>query len=314
MKLMFIIICLLFTLSSHCQKIEKFFDYKWNETVLQYARFFSLIEKTDSGWHRRDYFVHERLLQKDGMYTDSACKLPNGYFKSYHANKQLQSSGNYVNGKRDGLWLQFYQNGMIKDSTTFSNGNPVGTSLKWHRNGFISDSAVYISDGSGLCISWFDDGTPSSAGRLTPRLNEYGKWVYFHKSGKRSSEAIYNDGKLAEVKYFDEEGNIITDTSNRNKGSAFPGGLPAWQKYLQNSLYFPSSVKITNSDKAVVVVDAAIDENGKVCEVEVSSSFHPVFDKIALQVVNKSRDWIPALHHNRRVKSYIRQAITFMQE
>jgi outer membrane biosynthesis protein TonB len=112
--------------------------------------------------------------------------------------------------------------------------------------------------------------------------------------------------------YYDEQGGV-TDTVNKDRPASFPGGLKAWQKYLEKKLYFPPQYKFVNRDKAIVVVDAVIDEEGNVTDVAVSTPFHPAFDKIAVEVVRKSPQWQPAIIHNRKLRHKIRQGVYFSQ-
>lgn len=298
------------TLGAYCQ-IEKFLDYKDRETDITHARFYVNIIKTDSGWLRNDYFIRERKLQMSGLYQDSTCKIASGTFYYFHSNGQLQSTGHYVDGKKDGLWIGYYSNGMINDSTHYNRDRPVGTSLRWHRNGFLSDSSVFNGDGNAVKVSWFDDGSVSAAGRFSAGYKENGKWKYFHKNGKVSAEEIYESGRLVDRKYFDENGNPEADTTSKDRRSDFPGGPKAWLKYLDKKGYFPPQYTITNADSVTVVVRAEIDEDGKVDDVEIVVPFNPSFDDIVKRVLQKSPPWIPAIHHNRKVKSYITQPVTF---
>jgi len=295
------------------QKIEKYYDYLWHETELKYARFYMLLEKTDSGWHRKDFFMHGLTLQMDGWYEDSATKVASGYFTYAYPNRRVEMTGRYVHDKKQGLWLTYYPDGMMSDSTVYDNGEPVGTSLGWHHNGYPSDSAVYKADGSGVEVSWFDNGNPSSAGMLAAGYKKNGKWQYFHKNGNISAVELYDHDKLVDKQYFEEDRSPAKDTSSKAEDARFPGGLSAWGNYLSRHLYFPPQYEIVNSDKAVVVVSATIDEDGKIQDAYVSTPFYPEFDKIALDVIRRSPNWIPARNHHRKVKYEIRQPVTFSQ-
>lgn len=301
-------------MQASAQKIEKYYDYQWREISPENARFLGIITKTDSGWHRQDYFIQERMLQMDGVYEDSDCKVPNGLFNYFYPDGRLQHSGHYVHGEKNGLWLSFHSNGMMNDSTSYNSGHKTGTSYGWYENGFPSDSAVWNNDGSGVEVAWFDNGNPSYAGKYSAGDgNKNGKWQFFHRNGRLSASELYKDGKLISKQYFDEQGNE-TDTINRDRPATFPGGIKAWQKYLEKKLYFPSQYKLVNADKAVVVIDATIDEEGNVINVDVSTPFHPAFDKIAVEVVSKSPQWQPAIQHNRKLRYRIRQAVFFAQD
>ncbi|THU40790.1 hypothetical protein FAM09_01370 [Niastella caeni] len=313
MKPILALLPLIFSLKTFAQKIEKYYDFQWKETKPATARFYGTIEKTDSGWHNRDYFIQEQMLQMDGTFEDSACKIRNGHFRFYHPNGNLQTSGRYVHNKRDGLWLSYHYNGMMSDSTTYNNGQKIGACYGWYENGYLSDSSFYNADGSGVGVAWFSNGNPSYSGRYSAGEKKNGKWIYFHRNGKVSATEFYKDGALADKQYFDEQGGLA-DTANKDRKASFPGGPQAWQKYLVKKLYFPTQYKLVNGDKAIVVVEAIIDEEGNVTEVTVNTPFHPAFDKIAVEVVRKSPQWEPAIQQNRKLRYKIRQPVFFAQE
>lgn len=308
------ILLLLLTCPAFSQKLERYYDYRGKETDIKYARFYSMIEKTDSGWHRKDFFMRGLSLHMDGWYEDSACKKASGPFIYAYPNKMVQSRGRYLAGKKQGLWLTYYPDGFMTDSVIYNNGKPTGTRIRWHRNSYTSDSSVYQPDGSGVEVAWFDNGNPSSAGMLAAGFKQQGRWKYFHKNGQVSAVELYENGKLMEKQYFGEDGSSTTDTANNDRAAEFPGGMKAWGNYLVRHLYFPTQYKLVNSDKAVVVISAIIDENGKVEDAYVDTPFYPEFDKIALDAVRNSPKWLPARNHNRNIKYYIKQPVAFSQQ
>ncbi len=310
-----ILLVFLFSItSSIAQKTEKFYDYNWKECEPSMARFYSTIEKTDSGWLHNDYFIHEQKLQMRGLYEDAEGKVKNGVFYFYHPNGELQSVNRYVHGKPDGLLLAFHTNGSLRDSTMYRMGVPTGLGLSWTSDGFLSDSTFMNEDGSGTRVHWFDNGVPSHAGRYSAGMKMHGKWVYYHINGQVSSLETYDAGKLMDKQYFDEKGIEIKDTTNRDHAASFPGGNKAWVEFIHKRAYFPENFTIVNGDRAVVVISFVIDENGDMAEVFTTTPFYPAFDRIAEKAVKASPKWIPAVSHNRRVRSYFRQAVTFAQE
>ncbi len=312
--LLLALLCSLSFAASYCQKTERYYTYQWHDTDAVNARFYSLTEKTDSGWRRRDYYMHSLYTQMEGLYADSACKIPSGYFHYWYPNRFIEYMGRYVKGKRQGLWLSFYSNGMMSDSTVYEAGRPIGTRESWYRNGYMRDSAVYNADGSGTLVSWFDDGFPASAGRYGPGSKPFGRWKYFYRDGPASALETYDaEGKIVDKQYFDRQGNPQTDTASKDKAAQFPGGQKAWAHYLNKALYFPSDWKFTNGDEAAVVVEATVDEEGKVVDAEVIIPFYPDFDKIALDALRKCPIWTPAFQHNRAVRYEIRQPVIFSQ-
>ena len=301
------------TITSAAQRTEKFYDYQWRTVPVGKARFYSLIEKDGDRYHRLDYFIQENKLQMNGYYTDSNCNIKQGDFQYYHPNGRLEIKSSYVNNKLNGGYLSFYNNGMMNDSSFYSNGDIIGNSFGWHPDGTMEDSTVMNEDGSGVTVTWHDNGVPSSAGYFAPGRERRGTWQYFHYNGKSSAKEQYDKGKMIEKKYFDENGIGENDTASTDREVSFTGGSKAWMKYVSKHAYFPDGWRIVNTDAVVVVVSATINEEGKVTDAYVSSPFHPSFDQIALKMMRSSPRWIPAIAHHRKIKSYIRQPITFQE-
>ena len=312
MKVFITAVLLIFCTYLFGQTIEKYYTYNWKECNTDEARFYSTIQNTDSGYVRKDYFLHERSMQMMGKYKDKECKVKDGYFHYYHPNRMLDAIGKYENNEKEGLWLHSYPAGSLMDSGVYSKGNIIGTYLSWHSNGFMRDSFVINEEGKGVQITWFDNGNISSAGFVVNYSN-YGTWKYYHKNGQVSFKKTYQNKVVVDKQYFNESGEIIIDTTNKDRDAAFPGGNKAWVKYLLKQIYFPSQFKIVNADQAVVVVNFTINEDGKLEDVEVSTPFYPDFDKIAKNAIMKCPGWLPAINDNRKVKSMMRQPITFAQ-
>lgn len=313
-KIMIAFVTIFFTSVLPAQTIEKYFDFQWKECEANMARFYGVIQHTDSGWVRHDYFLREKKLQMKGLYKDSGCTFAIGQFYFFHANGNLKSMGRYKDNKKEGLWVGYYSNKNMSDSTVYVEGEPTGTAMRWYNSGYISDSTVYNDDGSAVSVSWFEGGPLSEAGRLSPAHNLHGKWQFFHRNGKLSASELYDNGRLIDRKYFSENGAAMTDTTDKTHPALFAGGLPGWQKYLAKSLYFPSGYVFTNGDRASVVAEFTIDENGEIKDIELPTPFHFAFDDIVMKVLKTSPKWEPAMNHNRKVRNLHRQAINFRQE
>jgi antitoxin component YwqK of YwqJK toxin-antitoxin module len=296
---------------SIAQTVEKYYDYKWKECKPNEARFYSVVTKTDSGYIKKDFFIHENSLQMTGKYEDIDCKVPNGYFYWFYPNKKIKTHGQYIHDKKDGLWLSFHENQTIKDSTVFENGNMKGASLSWYPNGYTQDSTRIFDDSSSVRIGWFDNGNPSYAGYFNTFKRETGVWKYFHSNGNLSCKIRFDDGKLIKKEYFDENGKLQSDTTDKDRIASYPGGESAWLKHLSKTCYFPVQFEIVNADKAVVVVEFSIDDDGKIGDIMVSTPFYPAFDSIAVNAIKNSKRWNPGIDHNREIKYHYIQAIVF---
>jgi len=303
--------CFIISLAASAQKTHLFFDYRWKRCSPVEARFFSVIEKTDSGWLRLDHFMGSNTLQMQALYADSACTIQNGSCYYFHANGNASAMGRLLNNKEEGIYTRYHSNGMIADSALYLHGIPVGSRMLWHRNGYMSDSIYHANDSMDIKISWFDDGAISGAGYL---LNGklHGKWKYYHRNGNLSGEVIYDKDSTLSGTYLNEDGSAETNDKNANKEATFKnGGTKGWRNYLEKNLTWPGQYEFTNGTLAVVLVAMTIDELGKVEDVEMLIPFHPEFDKVALKVLRNSPAWLPAMQHNRKVKRTFSQPVSF---
>jgi TonB family protein len=239
------------------------------------------------------------------------CEVKNGRFAFYHANGVLQSSGKYIQNKKEGLWKSFQNNGLMADSTVYSTGKQIGKSLSWYPNGYPRDSTALNADRSGVHVSWFDNGFPAAAGRYSSDMKQNGKWKYFHRNGMVSSIEIYEESRLINKQYFNEKGEMLNDTTNTDRPAQFIGGKEAWLKFVSKQIYFPDGYKIVNADGVKVVVTFTVNENGEIENVFTSVPFEKMFDEIAEKAIRKSPKWIPAIEHNRKVKQEFQQPVNF---
>jgi hypothetical protein len=64
---------------------------------------------------------------------------------------------------------------------------------------------------------------------------------------------------------------------------------------------------------AIVEVEFTINEESKIENIFVTNPFYPAFDRIVENLVSRSPMWLPAISHNRKVKSVLRLPANFTQ-
>jgi TonB family protein len=313
MKLVVTLSFCIFSFCLQAQKKETFYDYQWKPCSPTEARFYSVLEKTDSGWFRNDYFIGNKTLQMQALFEDEECKIYNGRCIYFHANGIPQTVGVKHHNREEGPYVHYYSNGIMADSAFYHDGVPVGSHMKWHRNGFMSDSIYHANDSMDVQIGWFDDGAFAYAGYLL-HGKLYGKWKYYHHNGSVSAEELCNNGNILTKTYYGEDGTPVTNPVKNDRDIVFKNGEQAWQEYLRKNLYWPRNLVFSTGTMAVVVIEFTVNEQGKVENEEVVIPFHPEFDRIALRVIQNSPVWTPRVAHNRKVKTLVRQAVTFQQE
>ena len=113
---------------------------------------------------------------------------------------------------------------------------------------------------------------------------------------------------------------IETKESNYNKiftavqiPAEFPGGVPAWVRYLERNLNRDLPVeKKAPSGKYTVTVSFIVDKNGGISEIKAENDPGYGTAEEAVRVIKKGPSWKPATQNGRNVTSRISQTIVFM--
>jgi len=91
--------------------------------------------------------------------------------------------------------------------------------------------------------------------------------------------------------------------------SMYPGGLPAWQRFLNRNLKYPQQA-FDDGVQGFVTVQFIVDKEGNVSDVEAVSGPQELRAE-AVRVIKRSGQWTPAVQNGNKVKSYKKQPIGF---
>jgi TonB family protein len=140
----------------------------------------------------------------------------------------------------------------------------------------------------------------------------HGTWhIYNDSSGV--IEQKYDMGKLISTKTIKREKDPKqkdTAAKKDEKESEYPGGLSAWQRYLNRNLRYPDRA-IKAGIQGMVVVSFIVDTEGNIEDPMIWESIEYSLDEEALHIISESLQWIPAIQFGKKVKSYKRQPIAF---
>ncbi len=312
MKRFMLFIAILFIcLNLAAQPKESWYDAFWKPCDASRASYYSLVNKTDSGWLREDYFIGTKKLQMKALFEDSACKSKHGWAAWFYGNGQLSMYGQLKHNKQEGVYVQYHPNGMMADSGFYREGKLIGYGLGWHSNGMIADSTVVINDSINLQYHWFDNGAMSAGGYLL-RDTLYQKWKYYNPFGALTAVVNYNKGKIIGKEYYNTDGTPLADTAD-TEASFTKGGASGWRNYLGRAATWPPRLRLVNTSKVTLVVHFYINEEGKLMEPRIENPVHPELDRVALDAFKGSPKWVPARQFNRNVKQLFRQPLTFVQ-
>ncbi len=204
----------------------------------------------------------------------------------------------------------------------------------WEHNFYQVDGPRIVSAQSSEAEGREMDGTYIAYGQ--------GGWadtLGYYKKGKRNGNWWVYQGKpmVQEIHY--EQGEVLwkKDTLQLNremdsikathKGegkplangatlteveSEYPGGIPAWIKYLNKNFKYPDEA-IDKSIMGQVMIGFTVDATGVVppTSLWVKQSVAYSLDKEALRVIYESGNWTPAWQYGKNVKSYKLQPVVF---
>jgi len=98
--------------------------------------------------------------------------------------------------------------------------------------------------------------------------------------------------------------------------ASFPGGLPAWKKFLEKNLDANAPIKDlprkTKYFEQTAICQFIVCKDGSICDVKVINKVLPSIKKEVERVIKLSGNWKPAEQSGRTVKAYRKQPVTFV--
>lgn len=114
--------------------------------------------------------------------------LMNGHFERTYDNREVEA-GNYINGKKDGLWISKTVSGLLIKKVNYKND--------------LLDGAVTLI---------YPDGKPRVTGTFKDGLKT-GKWAFYNANGSVCKQGMYNDkGEATGIwTYYDTDGKKVVE-------------------------------------------------------------------------------------------------------
>lgn len=335
----FILLLLLAKVVS-AQQIVQYRNVVGEQSNEKEALFISVNELQNGLWHRSDYYIQTKKLEKDGYYKDSANTIKHGKFTYFYPNNSLESTVHYQDNQKEGAYLSFYPNGMMKDSFYFKQDIPMGICSSWYPNGSIRTEMQMDSTGTGkgVAIGFFENGNTSFKGLLNEGLRKAGNWFYYHENGNKASvlqfpktdtvasrkpqikydpfETIYYDStvKIYNAFCYNQDGIQQESCSLINKMPEYKNGLNGWNSYLETKM-FDLTRSVTGNPGIMNIrykVFFMIDSKGVISNVMIDNAVENKMDLKVGDVLRDSKFWTPAKHNNRIIPFLHTQSLTFL--
>jgi periplasmic protein TonB len=162
-------------------------------------------------------------------------------------------------------------------------------------------SIIYDTDGYIASFCTYSHGYP------------HGTWRIYNDSGR--VEQTYNMGVLVSTKNINLKSHKKDPTKDptikrEEKDAEFPGGVTAWQRYVDRNIKYPKRAYKAEI-QGIVSINFIIDTTGNTGDIFPFHSVEYSLDEKAMRIIRNSPRWKPAIQDGKLVKSYKRQAIVF---
>ncbi len=166
------------------------------------AQTFELLNKdtinlTDvSGKKQGKWIVTNKLVHKP-CYTDD----------------QKVEEGNYIDGKKTGIWIEYYCNNGLKSKITFDNNRPNGYAIMYHENGKIKEEGLWKNNRwVGDYKLYYENGQVQQEFKFNTVGKRAGEQKYYYENGQKMIEGNWADGKEAGIlKEYYENGDLKSE-------------------------------------------------------------------------------------------------------
>lgn len=287
MKHLLILVFTTFTILANSQSTLKiYYDSNWVEVPEQKANYYRIATKVGKKlWSVNDYFLSGKI-QMTGNYQSRKFKIKEGQFIYYFENGQISSDGKYLNNNKIGYWTSFYENGFKRSEVNYLNGILNGEYKSYYKNDQIESEGSFLNG------------------------NYDGVWKWYFKNGNMSTKETYANNELIDIECWTENAVKQEENCSPEIEAQFIGGYSALSKFIQENInYYEEDLR--HGIKGEIFVFFSVDVDGTLGGFKISKSAHPKLAREALRVMKLLPNFIPAVSHNRVVKSYFRMPINF---
>ncbi len=266
-----------------------------NKTTKEKHRYYRIVKKLIDNelYEVKDYY-QSGALQMDGSSLSKDHLVKVGNYIYYHENGNKKRT-EYYNKKLVGKCEEWYENGtknleeedldsdeIIKNYKINQYWDSNGQHTVVDGNGFY-DSRKNKSFENGYIKNGFKDGLWKGESNNSGSL----KYQETYKKGKLIT-GLSIDSNNIEYKY-----EVLEIKPEPKKG------IRHFYEYLGQTIKIPKGYE---NIKGKILIQFAIDEEGKVTEPKIIKSLHPTLDQEALRVLMSYPKWSPAIQRGKTIK------------
>ncbi|WP_341902911.1 TonB family protein [Fluviicola taffensis] len=262
-------------------------------------------------------FLSTTLLISVSLLSLAQNKRDTIYFdKTWAVTKQIDSAKYYrIIKETDNLYRvtdyfiesdSVQMTGAFKDyAQTIKEGE-----FNYYRKGGAISSKMLYKDGkqNGQMISYYATGELYSTEEFVDGVN-HGDFIVYYENGKIKRKETFNNGVLKEKACYLENGKK-TKYFPRSSPAEFKEGRAALISYLASHIKYPKEAQ-ENGIQGKVYIQFVVSDKGKITNVTLKKSVHPLLDEEAIRVVKSMPNWNPGFIEGKAVNSVFSLPITF---
>lgn len=131
--------------------------------------------------------------------------------KPDYAPDDVVEEGEYLNNRKEGIWLLYYPGNKLKSEITYQNGRILGPYTTYYQNGKVMEQGTWSRNKNvGQFKRYYDNGKVMHEFNFTETGKREGTQKYYHSNGKIEIEGTWNGGKeQGELKRYDSNGTLL---------------------------------------------------------------------------------------------------------
>lgn len=158
------------------------------------------------------------IFKGDTINKEDASGMKNGHWMIFNKTKklpdytddQLVEEGDYVNNKKDGIWIQYYNSGKKKNEITYSGGKPTGYAKFYYKSGIVSEEGNWINGKwDGNYKYYYESGQIAYDWQFVNGKRE-GHQLYYYENGRVNYDGNWKNGQEdGELKEYNDKGQLV---------------------------------------------------------------------------------------------------------
>ena len=118
-----------------------------------------------------------------------------GHFINYYENGDTKSEGEYINGKKEGMWDWNSEDGKNSMRCNYVNDLQNGIHLFWNEDGTKELTEFVDGELNGLLTVWHANGKLKEESYHVNWV-QHGPFTYYDEEGKKIYSGEYKDGEV----------------------------------------------------------------------------------------------------------------------